>query len=629
MKLYKSSMIKICENARAEDLWTIYGNFGCVGGVVEKKDACISANSGEYLVCSEYEEDDNGVVSRKGIIRNVSAHQITISCLMSKFVLDGGEYEVYTQRNTWQNESSGGWQPVITAVSGETLGLRNAYGAAPFFAVWNNQTGRGMAFHIITRLPWRFQVKNVPAGGEINNLEIEVGINSCNFAAKLESGEELELPEILYYEIRNKLDLDCYKLHHYMHKNFPRRELPVIYNTWLYTFDKLDFENVASQVERAKELGVEYFVIDAAWYGQGDMWTCRGDWYENKEEAFCGRMAELSELVRGNGMKFGFWLEIETAGVDSKMLGVHRNYYFTYNDHGNELYFFDFSNPEACDYMFRTVCSLVEKYQAEFIKFDFNQDLKPDTYQNAFLDYFKGYTAFVKRVKKTYPDLYMENCASGGLRMAIASGMDFDSFWLSDNQSPYEGMRILKDTLRRMPPQMIEKWATIQSVCDYNYCIGDNRREKIIATNDAGWSNVRGVHQSYLEGFLTGGPVGFSCDLNSLSETVVEGLKKFIVQFKKNRDFWKNAVCRILADTESVLVLEYSDMNFERAKILVYTNRIRQSKLVIYPKLDVAASYCIDGKDIMSGAQIEAEGMDVPLDGNYRAKQITMERVNI
>ena len=42
-------------------------------------------------------------------------------------------------------------------------------------------------------------------------------------------------------------------------------------------------------------------------------------------------------------MKFGFWLEIETAGVDSKMLGVHRNYYFTYNDHGNELYFFDFS----------------------------------------------------------------------------------------------------------------------------------------------------------------------------------------------------------------------------------------------------------------------------------------------
>ena len=62
-----------------------------------------------------------------------------------------------------------------------------------------------------------------------------------------------------------------------MYKNYPRKEVPVMYNTWLYKFEKIDFENVASQVKRAKELGIEYFVIDAAWYGQGEMWACRGD----------------------------------------------------------------------------------------------------------------------------------------------------------------------------------------------------------------------------------------------------------------------------------------------------------------------------------------------------------------
>ena len=213
--------------------------------------------------------------------------------------------------------------------------------------------------------------------------------------------------------------------------------------------------------------------------------------------------------------------------------------------------------------------------------------------------------------------------------MTLVNGVDFDSFWLSDNQSPYEGMRIVKDTIRRMPPQMIDRWTTIQSVCDFKHCYGDNPPEKIIATNDGTWNDVRGVHQSYLEGFLTGGPAGFSCDLNSLSETVVEDLKEFIAQFKSAREFWKSAVCRILADTEDVLVLEYSDMNFDKIEILVYTNRIRQSNLVIYPKCDMAATYRIDGKVIMSGAQIDAEGIDVTLEGNFKMRRVTFERISV
>lgn len=616
-------MRRMRKNTRAEYLWNIYGSFGYVNGLIEDLDTCVSTCNEEYYVCSEYKEDENGVVSRKGRIKNTAKHPININCMMSKFVFDGGEYEVYTQRNSWQNESVGGWQPIVTTVSGETLGLRTAYGAVPFFAIWNNQTCRGMAFHIITKLPWRYEVKYVPTGGEANQLVIEIGVNPCNFSAELSGGEELELPEILYYEIRNKLDLDCYKIHHYSNTNYPRKELPVMYNTWLYQFEKINFENVASQIKTAKKLGVEYFVIDAAWFGQGEMWGCRGDWYENKEGAFCGRMQELAELVREEGMKFGLWLEAESAGPNSKMLEVYRDYYFTYNDHGNELYFFDFSNAEACDYMFRTVNGLVKQYQTKYIKFDFNQDIKLDVNQRAFIDYFKGYNDFIHRIRTTYPDLYIENCASGGLRMALVNGMDFDSFWLSDNQSPYEGMRIVKDTIRRMPPQMIDRWATIQSVNDFKHCYAENPKEKIISTNDATWYDVRGVHQSYLEGFLTGSPIGFSCDLNSLSETVLESLREFIAQFKKDRDFWKNAVCRILADTESVLVLEYSDMNFAKAEVLIYTNRICQSNISIYPKLDRTANYRIDGEDIVSGDRIDADGIDVVLEGNYKVKRIS------
>ena len=619
----------IFKKSNADQLWNIYGDFGYLNAPTQVEESCIFTCTKECHVSSEYIEDDNGVVLRKGRIKNISGHSITVNCLMSKFVLDGGDYEVYTQANTWQNESLGNWQPLVTAVSAETRGVRSAYGASPFFAVWNNQTGRGYAFHIMTKLPWHFEVRTAPFAGEANVLEIEAGINNRNFSVKLATNEELELPEIIYYEFRNKLDLDCYKLHHYINSKYPRREMPVVYNTWLYKFEKINFNNVVAQIKTAQELGVEYFVIDAAWFGDGNaqnFWNCRGDWYENQDDAFCGRMSEISEIVREQGMKFGFWLEIETAGPDSKMLQEHSEFYFTHTSSEGELYFFDFSNAKACDYMYETISGLLKKYQAQYIKFDFNQDLNIDIYQKAFMDYFKGYTELIKRLRNAYPDLYIENCASGGMRMSLENGLDFDSFWLSDNQSPYEGMRIFKDTLLRMPPQMIEKWATIQSMCEFEPCYGESPNEKIISTNDATWTGVRGVHQSYLEGFLTGGPIGFSCDLNSLSKTVVASLKEFIMQFKRDRIFWKNAVCRILANTESVLVLEYSDVNFERAEVLIYSSRLRQNSIRVYPKLDRSANYCVSGMNILSGAQIDTEGIEVFLNGNYTVNRLSIKQ---
>lgn len=213
--------------------------------------------------------------------------------------------------------------------------------------------------------------------------------------------------------------------------------------------------------------------------------------------------------------------------------------------------------------------------------------------------------------------------------MSLVNGMDFDSFWLSDNQSPYEGMRIFKDTLLRMPPQMIEKWAAIQSVCDFGHYCTEGAREKIIAANDALWQDVRGINESCLEGFLTGGAVCFSCDLNSFSDELFLSLKNFVAQFKKERDFWRTAVCRILVDTESVLVLEYSDRNFEKAELLVYTNRIRQSSLLIYPKLDGASSYRLNGGEIQKGALAEARGIEVTLEGNFKSKRISLERIRV
>lgn len=616
-------MLRLLNDERAEQMWDICGSFGMVEGTLEKEGALTTVTSENYKVSREYEKDESGVTLVKGSFQNISAESMNVSCLMNRFLFDGGEYEVYTQRSSWQNESQGSWQPLVSAISAETRGLREAYGAAPFFAVWNRQTNRGMAFHILSKLPWKFTVRYIPTRCEWNYLEINAGINDHNYRENIPAGGEVKLPDMLIYEIEDKNNLDCFKLHEYINKKYPRRDLPIIYNTWMYKFDKINFENVTAQIDRAAELGIEYFVIDASWYSVGNFWNRRGDWYESEEGVFGGRMLELSELVRKKGMKFGFWLEIETGGATAKLVEEHPDYYFIAYQDGTPLYFYDFSNPEACDYLQGVLNELLEKYHVEFIKFDFNQDLACDCGQRAYRSYFEGYQEFIQKLRKDHPGLYMENCASGGHRMALADCIDFDSFWLSDNASPYEGVRILRDTILRMPPQLIERWAMLQSVEDFKYDYAGGIAERLLACNDATWDDVRGVKQSYLNGFLTGGPIGFSCDLNSFSEKVFKELKDLIASLKQEKAFWKEAVCRVLTATESLTVLEYHDKDFSKVEILVYTDRIRQRNTAVYPVLNPEKDYRLD-EQLRKGAELEKEGILVPLKKNYQMVRISL-----
>ena len=115
--------------------------------------------------------------------------------------------------------------------------------------------------------------------------------------------------------------MDCWKLHAYLNKKYPRREMPVIYNTWLYKFDRFTYDDIIKQIERAQMLGVEYFVTDAGWFETAKTGRRRGaTGRKNAEFGFRGRMLEAANQVRARGMKFGFWLEPECASDKSDIV---------------------------------------------------------------------------------------------------------------------------------------------------------------------------------------------------------------------------------------------------------------------------------------------------------------------
>ncbi|MBR5307504.1 MAG: alpha-galactosidase [Clostridia bacterium] len=619
-------MIKAESLRSADNIWSVYGSFGQALENIKIDGESITAEGKEYIIETVRKVHSHGVVCQTGKITNISDKPIDVTYLASKYVFDGGEYDVYTQSSTWENESVSLWQPLNATIGAEVYGVRDAYGAEPFVGIWSNQTGRGMAFHILADCAWKYSVTTVHLAGVATRVEAELGVNNRNFCYKLLPGESLDFPTIIYYEIRNRLDLDCWKIHNYLNENYSERRMPVMFNTWMYKFEHIDFDNVASQIDRAKELGIEYFVIDAGWFGKDEatkFWQYRGDWHENMDAGFRGRMHELSEKVREAGLKFGFWLEIESAGANSDILKAHPEYFFCYKG----MYLLDFRREDACRWIEDTICERLDEFGAEFIKFDFNQDTRLDIDENAFIEYYKGLRRVIKNVKARHPELYAQNCASGGLRMTLSNSLHYDGMWLSDNHSLYEGLRIYKDTIRRMAPQSIEKWASVTSLCDFSHTNDGKRHDKIVASNDALWTDVRGVDIEYLKGFLTGGAIGISCSLTAMSDELFTALKAHIADFKAKRDFWRSSVCHILADTKTMLVLQYCDMARTKIEVLAYTDVMHQNNVRVYPRVDMNAKYKVNGKYELTGAEIDENGIDLPIGSKYTMRKIILEKI--
>lgn len=605
----------------AESLLELTGDFGrftspltIEGQHAFAKDDALSVSITDTL-------DDEGVCLRCG---NLTAQKpLSIDGICWIFEQDGSEYDVYTQFNSWQNESLGAWQPLQTGVCAEGSSARSGCGAVPFLAIWNRQTSRGRVFHLLCDGAWQMKASHVYLDGVNTRLRVSLGHAKGHFSLALARGQTQPLPKLISYEIKNKLDLDAYKLHRFFHHMSPPRHLPVIFNTWMSCFDQLELDFVTAQIEKAAALGVEYFVIDAGWFGRGDFWwESVGDWEENRTTRLRGQLKLVSQRVRAAGMKFGFWLETERAHQTTKAYADHPEFFIKAGEHC----LLNFADRAAREQMLEKVVSLVRTYEADFLKLDFNVDFYNDPSATGFLRYAEGYRAFIQGIRAALPGIYLEGCASGGMRMTFKEAELFDSFWPSDCQSPVTGLRICTDTVRRLPPCLIDRWASVASLSQSLPVYPGHDQEKIIASHDATWNELIGVHPDFLQGFLSGGPLGFSCDLTAFSPALFARMKQLVADFKQDRAFWQKAECHILCDTPQLTILQYADEEEKELRIQAFSLRCMQKSVRVYPVLTQAGEYLVDGAHY-TAAQLTEDGISISLPDSHRMTSLHLYRV--
>lgn len=563
---------------------------GCVDGTqaFSIDNGCVTVVRDRFTVTAVFQKVGD-VYCRRDTITNTSDQPLYLTKYDCRFTFAADDVEVYTQQSNWANESNGRWNRLVSEIASSNYGVRATAGAAPFMALWDNACRRGTAFHLLPNAAWQMRVARRPANMANNVTVVEMGISDDRLCLCIQPEETIQLPEILFFEFDDRTDMGCRKLHEYWNTAYPTVRLPIIYNTWFANFDGLSLDFCLKQAERAAEAGAEYFVVDAGWFGFGTCWgDLIGDWRENTTGSFCGRMNELADAVRKAGMKFGLWIEAERALKDAPIMSEHPEYFL--HESGN--YFLNFADEAARTYIEQVVYRLIDTYGIDYIKFDFNADCGYDDAHAAFYRYHQGHRTFIENVRRYRPGIYLENCASGGNRMDLYHATYMDGIWFSDNQNPYFGTRILRDTVLRMPPQQLERWATVQSVDGFTSIYSEGgRTTRTVSVFEGTWQSVCGVSMAYYKAFCTGGAFGITCNLTALNEADFRSLCEAVTAYKQMRDFYCTASCTPLVATDALTVLQYCDADETTVVLQLFENNVRQETVTVYPKLQKARDY--------------------------------------
>jgi alpha-galactosidase len=496
-------------------------------------------------------DPDTSVIKRRDVLTNNGKRKVTIYQCQARFVFTPGIYEVYSQACRWAGENQGSWQTLRhCGINLYSEGGRTVQGASPFSCIRMANCTEGVAFHIVPVGNYEFNFSapmNIGSDGS-NLAKVELGLAGKRLRTTLAPGKSIELPEILLTPAKpDTPHLETANLHKYINDNYSPKHLkppPIVYNTWFYDSQHLNVELLRKQLQTAKSVGCEVFTVDAGWYGQsekGGWFEQAGDWREKLHDAFRGKMADFADEVRAAGLGFGLWMEPERVNPSAPIVKKHPQWFVPCK---NGYYYPNLHDRRAYGWLRGEIDRLVATYKLAWLKLDFNFDLDTDPSGAELHDYYIAWYRLLSETRSRYPNLYLEGCASGGMRLDIKSLSYFDNHFLSDTVNPFDAVRIYEGAILRAVPGRLGKWAVLRPLEPMSVTHG--AQVNALTPSRAGWESPLTVDVDFAIRVAMAGALGFSGDIASLQPEVLERLAWHISFYKARRKLITNSVAHLL-----------------------------------------------------------------------------------
>lgn len=400
----------------------------------------------------------------------------------------------------------------------------------PFVALVDQDTnefaGDAYGFAFVYSGNHKFEVEKDPYA----QTRIVVGINDYNFSWMLNAQESFQTPEVLMVYSDQGLNKMSQAFHSIIHDRIMRSKYkdqvrPIVVNNWEATYFDFDEDKLKPIVDKAKELGIEMFVLDDGWFGhRDDDNSSLGDW-QVFEKKFPHGLAHFANYVHQQGLKFGLWFEPEMISIDSNLYQKHPDYLMhvpgrTPSPARNQ-YLLDLGRAEVRNNIFDQMKAILDSGKIDYIKWDMNRhlsdiyqaDLPADRQGEVYHRYVLGLYDLLEKIVDRYPDLLIEGCSGGGGRFDAGMAYYNPQIWASDDSDAIDRLSIQYGTSLVYPQSMMTSHVSV-SPNEQNGRITPFKTRGIVAM----W-----------------GDLGYELDLTKLSESDQKAVAEQVAEYKKIR----------------------------------------------------------------------------------------------
>ncbi len=331
----------------------------------------------------------------------------------------------------------------------------------------------------------------------------------------------------------------------------PDAPRPVHYNCWEAVYFDHKLPVLKDIADRAAELGAERFVLDDGWFGNRDDDTrSLSDWTVDPRKYPDG-LHPLIDHVHSLGMTFGIWFEPEMINEDSDIHRANPHWVFGAEDQtlGRQQKALNMSLKEVRDFLYDRMSAILRDHQIDYIKWDHNRVLPmPDASQT------RGSYRLIDRLRKNFPHVEIESCASGGGRIDFGILERTQRVWLSDSNDALERLRIQHDAALFLPMVVT----------------GSHVGPRVCHTSG------RTLDISFRAWVAAQRHMGFEMDPRELDDREAAVLKEVTSWWKHHRD-WLQRADILRLDSADPAVMAEQHLSFEQDRFVVFAGKAATS----------------------------------------------------
>ena len=394
---------------------------------------------------------------------------------------------------------------------------------------------------------------------------------------------------------------------------------PIIYNSWYpYEFN-VDEEHLFALIPKAKYVGAELFVIDDGWMkGRCHDHAGLGDWVADKAR-FPGGLGRISDACHEAGLQFGIWVEPEMVNPDSDLYRADPDWVLSEPNRERTLQrnqcILDLSRDDIRDWCIGWLDDLIIDARLDYLKWDMNRFVtETGLYameRGVPVKYMQNIMAIWKHLNECFPDLLLENCASGGGRADFGMVPYADRVNRSDNADPIDVMLLHEGYSTLFVPKSAGGAGNV-SPCPNGV-------------------NGRAVPLSFrLHSGMTGS-MSIGINLLRSDDAELDAIRAAAEQFKFLRPALQDSyVYRVSSARHSPFaVFEYCRRDRSQFTVFAFAHGAHQwdkelCRFRMQGLIPDAVYVC--GSQRLTGAALMRVGIDISLRGDYDSRMLTFRR---